>query len=418
MAEFTEKELQGWRKEYAGNCTDTQFDLWIEMCNRRGLVPVEDVVIQIRNVREYDEETKAKIYKRKAVYITTIRAFLKLAERTGKYKGFVESEYIYLDPNGYPTVASKVPLPDVTNQDKPKIPWAARVGVKRAGFDDAQYAVARFHAYAQSYESDGKKVLNSTWATRGPEQLVKCAKAAVLREAFPEELGGLYLHEEFEHDEPPVPATLPSVTPGPPVPPVTVAPKIDHTPAEGTVAPRPGETKEELPGRPPYTPELTLQDRQEHAKQQQDALNSLTSPEAAKKPDKKADKQPDKKAVAKRGRTRLISHIEEVPTSPQSVEQPAIQPDTRGEIHKVLDVFRTDRLPSEAEFTEIVTRIVALRDKVGGSQSPGSKQLRAFILKSSGKADTKEITVGEYLAIFKVLEGALDDKDLLDIISK
>ena len=36
----------------------------------------------------------------------------------------------------------------------------------------------------------------------------------------------------------------------------------------------------------------------------------------------------------------------------------------------------------------------------------------------SKKADTKDVLVQEWLDIFKVLEAAVDDKDLLEILSK
>jgi phage recombination protein Bet len=47
----------------------------------------------------------------------------------------------------------------------------------------------------------GKKVPNSTWATRPRGQLAKCAEALALRAAFPEDLSGLYVYEEVQHLE-------------------------------------------------------------------------------------------------------------------------------------------------------------------------------------------------------------------------
>src|SRR6266436_6873068 len=107
--DFTEKDLQALRQEYASNSTDAQFELWISTCKRRNLVPVEDVVLQIRSVKEYDETAKARVFKKKAIFITTIRALLRLAERTGKYKGFTPVEWIYLDNELSPTVFSAIP---------------------------------------------------------------------------------------------------------------------------------------------------------------------------------------------------------------------------------------------------------------------------------------------------------------------
>jgi len=423
--EFTDKELKALRTEYASNATDAQFDFWIETCKRRNLVPVEDIVMQLRSVKEYDETAKAKIYKFKVIFITTIRALLKLAERTKKYKGFVPAEYIYLDKDGFPNVVSQIPLPDASKEGKPKTPWAARVGVKRDGFEDPQYAIARFGAYAQSYkDADGNKHLNETWANRGPEQLAKCAKAAVLREAFPEELGGLFLKEEFQDDEEtPKAAQTPTPEPAAPVvtPPVApVAPPVDQKPAEGKVAPRPGEGQE-VPL--PYTPPLTLQSRQEHDKQAQTALNAATAPApfGVKESPTDTPKEPDKKADTKGASNRPKTKRSQTPVAPAA---PAPEPATKapespdGSKEPKVDIGDANRLPTKAELSAVHTKIAKFRDRLGGAGSEGSQHLRTFILTKSKKADTKDVLVQEWIDIFKALEEALDDKDLLSIISK
>jgi hypothetical protein len=126
----TNRELIALRQEYASNATDTQFDLWIETCKRRNLIPVEDIVLQIRSVKEWDEEARAKVSKKKVIFITTIRALLRLAERTGRYKGFTQVEWIYLDEKGFPLVNSLVPLPEPHSVEHARTPWACRVGVR------------------------------------------------------------------------------------------------------------------------------------------------------------------------------------------------------------------------------------------------------------------------------------------------
>jgi hypothetical protein len=454
--EFTDKELKALKTEYAANATDAQFDFWIETCKRRNLVPVEDIVLQVRSVKEYDEDAKAKIYKSKVIFITTIRALLKKAEATKKYRGFVPSEYIYLDSEGLPNTVSQIPLPDPTKKDKPLTPWAARVGVRREGFDDPQYTITRFWAYAQSYkDSEGNRVLNDTWKTRGPEQLVKCAKAAALREAFPDELGGLYLHEEFQDDDdtPKAGSGRTATDPVAPTvaPPATVAPPVNQVPAEGKVAPRPGEKKEDLPG---YTPPLTLEDKLEFERNAHKALNAASAPtvfaasagpndpnggplgvagpndprgnEPATEADKKADvkgggKRPKtKKETAKTSATPATESATKAPESPDSsldeIKERAKR-EAEGKLTKV-DILDANRLPTKAEFSEILTKIVAFRDRVGGAGSEGSQQLRTYILTKSKKADTKEVLVQEWLDIFKTLSDALDDNDLKSIIAK
>jgi phage recombination protein Bet len=430
--EFTDKELKALRTEYASNATDAQFDLWIETCKRRNLVPVEDIVLQLRAVKEYDETAKAKIYKNKVVFITTIRALLKLAERTKKYKGFVPAEYIYLEAEtGLPKIVSEIPLPDSQKKDKPMTPWAARVGVKREGFEDPQFTVARFGAYAQSYkDADGNKHLNETWANRGPEQLVKCAKAAALREAFPEELGGLFLKEEFQDDEE-TPKAAPATTPEPSAPtvapPATVAPPVSQVPAEGKVAPRPGE-KKDLPA---YTPPLTLEDKLEFERNAQRALHAVTDPtpvvpiivpespaDTPKEAVKEAVKQPDVKGGGKRARAKKeTTKPSEAPATEPATKAPESPESSKPEEPKV-DIMDANRLPTKAEFSETMKKIAALRDRVGGAGSPGSGSLRSYILKKSSKADTKDVLVQEWIDIFKTLEDAVDDDDLKGIIAK
>ena len=197
---YTDSELKALKNQYASNASQEQFDLWIAECRTRGLVPVKDVVLQMRATKEYNPETRQKEFVKKAVHITTIQALRKLAERTGKYAGQLPSVWIYLGADGDRT-ESDIPLPESNGSKTPRIPWVAKVSVLRTGFQHPITVPARFEAYAQYYSDGGSKSLNSTWANRGPEQLEKCAEALALRKAFPEELGGLYLQEEFTDEE-------------------------------------------------------------------------------------------------------------------------------------------------------------------------------------------------------------------------
>lgn len=222
MAEFnyTPDELRAMKNEYAKSASQAQFDLWIAECRNRGLVPVKDVVLQVRATKEWNPETRQKEFVKKSVHITTIQALRKLAERTGKYAGQLPSKWVYLDPvSGLPIIESEIPLPDPGNLKSPKTPWAAKVSVLRTGFQQPITVPARFEAYAQYFSNDGQSSLNSTWANRGPEQLEKCAEALALRKAFPEELGGLYLQEELRDEETVSAVAQPESSPTPPLPP-------------------------------------------------------------------------------------------------------------------------------------------------------------------------------------------------------
>src|ERR1700681_4702080 len=117
---YSDKELQALKKEHAPDATQEQFDLWIVECRNRKAVPVHDIFLQIRSVKEWNEDTKTKVFKKKAIYGTTIGFLRKIADRTTHYAGQLPSIWIYLDDQGNPTVESKVALKD-------KQPYAAQV---------------------------------------------------------------------------------------------------------------------------------------------------------------------------------------------------------------------------------------------------------------------------------------------------
>lgn len=91
--------------------------------------------------------------------------------------------------------------------------------------------------WISSYATIGASDLpNDMWETRAEEQLEKCAEAAALRRAFPEEIGNELTAEEMAgrrvFDEPrdvtPAPAAIaPPPPPPPPAPPVAKAPEVE-----------------------------------------------------------------------------------------------------------------------------------------------------------------------------------------------
>ena len=70
---------------------------------------------------------------------------------------------------------------------------AAKATVVRGGRRFSH--VALFSEYAQT-KRDGS--LTAMWATKGANQLAKCAEAGALRKAFPQDLGGVYVDDEME----------------------------------------------------------------------------------------------------------------------------------------------------------------------------------------------------------------------------
>lgn len=239
MVEYSAEELAALKKEHAANATDEQFTLWLMECRTRGLTPVRDVLLQVRTTEEWDGELRAKVKKKKAIYVTTIGAFRRIAESTGKYVGQRPSKWIYLDKEGKPTIESEIPLPDpASDKEAPLRPWAVRSTILRKDFAEPLSVVLRFWSVAQTKNDGG---LTSMWLNRGVEQLEKSGEAAALRRAYPGELGGLFISEEVERE-------LPNESPAEPTPvsaapKAPVVPKVNHIPAVATSEPRPGADK-------------------------------------------------------------------------------------------------------------------------------------------------------------------------------
>jgi hypothetical protein len=251
--EFTPEFLKALRSEHAPNATDAQFTLWIEHCKQRDLVPVVDVLLQIRSSKEWDPEVGAKVSKKKVIFITTIGGLRKIAERTGLYGGPLPTKWVYLNAAGNPELFSIIPLPPTAADKKLKFrqPWAAVAYIVRKGWDQPVQFVARFDAYAQTFKTTEGSFLTSMWSQRGPEQLEKCAKAGGYREAFPE-TQGLYIEEELGHDAEPEPQAQPT-TPAPA--PVALTTAVNQAPAKPTETPRPEEAKPALASKPEPKPE-------------------------------------------------------------------------------------------------------------------------------------------------------------------
>jgi len=199
---------------------------------------------QLRSVNEWVPELNTKVRSKRATWITKIDAMRLIAQRTGKYEGQEPVQYIYLDEHKKPSIVSDIPLPHPTIPNTPLEPWAARVSVFRTGFLKPFTATCRFDAYAVTQKSGNGVALTDMWVRRGPEQLAKCTEVAALKGAFPEELGSLYITEEFEKEQASVEPEKPAVVVAAPAAPEV--PEINHTPAVPTSEPRPGESSPEL----------------------------------------------------------------------------------------------------------------------------------------------------------------------------
>ena len=393
---YTDAELKAMKNEYAKNASQQQFDLWIAECRNRGLVPVKDVVLQVRATKEWNPETKTKEFVKKAVHITTIQALRKLAERTQKYAGQLPSIWIYLDNDGLRT-ESDIPLPERNGSKTPRIPWAAKASVLRKGFEHPIVVPARFEAYAQYFSSEGSQSLNSTWANRGPEQLEKCAEALALRKAFPEELGGLYLQEELTNEE-----TVTAIA--------QEEPKSTETVQGQNSVPNPYAT---VVGTLPVEPKKPV------ARKKKESVPDAGKPwggEFDKKPDLvftgsdsySSTKPPVNRSSPEPNIHGLVIADDEVPF-PGDPEPPK-EPTPESYRKEVYEEEKSNRLPTESERKEFMGRLIALKNA-------GYTGIREWLLKESGVQITNDIPfarMSELVSKLEIAEKAGTLKALLE----
>lgn len=190
-----DNKLQLLRDTYARGSSQQEFELFVAVANRLRLDPFAR---QIYAVRRYDPGLKREVLQAQV----SIDGMRLTAERTGQYAGQGAPQWCGFDGQWV----------DVWLDEDP--PAAARVAVFRRDFAQPILGIALFREYAQ-YKQSGE--LTRFWAVMPANQLAKCAEAAALRKAFPNELSGVYTAEEMaQGDAEPVSQPHPQKAPPPP----------------------------------------------------------------------------------------------------------------------------------------------------------------------------------------------------------
>lgn len=173
QATFDEYQLASLKQLGVKNATAGDLAVYMHYCQRTSMDPFA------RQIYMIERDGKQTIQ-------MGIDGFRIIAQRSHQYRGQTPAEWC--GPDGV--------WKDVWLKETP--PMAARVGVKRQGFDEPLYAVALWSSYAQ-YKREGG--LTAMWGKHGPGQLAKCAEALALRKAFPNDLSGIYTEDELGDED-------------------------------------------------------------------------------------------------------------------------------------------------------------------------------------------------------------------------
>lgn len=153
--------------------------LVIDYCKARGLDPMKKpahiVPMEVRDAKSGD-------YQWQDVVLPGIYELRTTAQRTGEYMGHSKPEY------GPDIEFKSVKAPEYCSFTVYR--WNQKAQMK------GEYPVTVYFTETVGLKKGG--AVNSRWSKAPRQMLTKCAEAAALREAFPDELGGQMTHEEME----------------------------------------------------------------------------------------------------------------------------------------------------------------------------------------------------------------------------
>lgn len=208
------------KKTVAHGATDTELQLFLYQAKKRGLDPLTRQIHFIKRKRYNPEIEK---YEDMGTIQTGIDGFRVIADRTGKLAG-IKRGSVYSEKG------------DLVSA------WAE---VYRKDWQEPAREEVRFSEYCQKTKEGNPMGL---WKTMPETMLKKVAEAAALRMAFPEDLSGIYSHDEMMQAD-----TEPQPTPETPAEapkPVKLSPVVQQ--------PTPATPEQKKPAEPPKTAQEAL----------------------------------------------------------------------------------------------------------------------------------------------------------------
>jgi len=202
---YTHEQINVIKSTVAVGASNEELGLFLTVAQRSGLDPFTK---QIHFVKRWDSKQKREV----GAFQVGIDGFRVIAARNPRYQGRVGPWWAGKDGVWRELWTEETP------------PFAAKVGIVVQGYAEPIFATARWSAYVQTTKEGNP---NRFWNTMGPEQLAKCAEALALRIAFPNDLSGLYTHDEMaQADNGAAPAAAPQA---PKTRPAAAAVKRDAT---------------------------------------------------------------------------------------------------------------------------------------------------------------------------------------------
>ena len=167
---FTAEQVDLIKRTICPDATEDELALFVQRCRSTGLDPFTGQIYLVKRKGS------------PATMQTGIDGFRLVAQRTGERDGMDAPQWCGKDGIFHPIWTGSEP------------PVACSITVYRKGHSKGYPALAYWDFYAQT-KAGGE--LNYMWSKGGPHMLAKCSEALALRQAFPNELSGLYTSDEM-----------------------------------------------------------------------------------------------------------------------------------------------------------------------------------------------------------------------------